>query len=723
QILAMQHVQQHLGVTAAPEIVPTNDGELLSKVADLSTGLEHYVRLLTFLPGKPLALVQPQPPELLWQFGRFVGKLAQCLGHFNHPGAQRELHWDLDRAEAVVTRHLEAVSDPSRRAIIDRMLRQYRRHYQPVANSLRKSALHNDCNDYNVIINHRRSVEGGDDPWQVGVIDFGDMVYSTTVNELAIAAAYVVLDKSDPLRAAAVLIEGFHDALPLEDDELSVLFQLIKMRLCTSVVMSAHQGSLEPDNEYLSITEQAAWAALQQLDAISNDSALREFRVTCGKPTSTKAATQSEIDDLRQRSLSKSLSVSYEKPLHITRASGQYLFDAEGVAYLDMVNNVCHVGHCHPYVVAAAQKQISQLNTNTRYLHENIVRYAERLLDTFPAPLNVCFFVNSGSEASDLALRLARTYTGSRDTVVMEGGYHGNLTSLIEISHYKYAGAGGQGPAPYVQQVCMPDTYRGLYQRDGSTGDNELGAKYANQVRDAVTQLNDRPTFIVESVLSCGGQIVLPDRYLRESYRHIREAGGVCIADEVQVGFGRVGSHMWAFETQDVVPDIVTLGKPIGNGHPLAAVVTTRAIADSFANGMEYFNTFGGNPVSCAIGLAVLDVLEEEQLQQHAYDVGQTLVVELRRLQGKHEVIGDVRGLGLFLGIEFVKDRQTKAPDASTASRIVNQLRHQNILLSTDGPDHNVIKIKPPLPFTIENAKHVAKLMDAALESLPAGIT
>ena len=730
---AIKHVGQNVGPLASPELIPAKNGELLTSVPDESTGRNHLVRLLTYLPGQPLALVQPQPPELLRQLGKFVGKVSNCFGHFEHPGAHRELYWDLDRADEVVSEYVDAVADPLQRAIIDRMLRQYRCHFVPVAKSLRRATLHSDCNDYNVIVNRQNSKadsavdsEAGDSsPWEIGVIDFGDMVYSTMINELAIALAYVVLDKDEPLVAACEVVAGFHEFQPLEDVELSVLFHLVRMRLCTSVVMAAYQRSLEPDNEYLSITEQPAWRALQKLDVLTHEEALTAFSKACKYSisqttnTNTTASIASDIRSLRENSLGKSLSVSYDTPLHITRAAGQYLFDAVGNAYLDMVNNVCHVGHCHPHVVAAAQNQMAKLNTNTRYLHENIVHYAERLLATFPDSLDVCFFVNSGSEANDLALRMARGYTGSGSTVVMEGGYHGNLSSLVEISHYKFAGAGGKGPAPFVRAVCTPDTYRGLYQRDESSeswkSDSALGERYADHVREAIEQLEGAPTFMIESILSCGGQIVLPDQYLAESYRHVRDAGGLCIADEVQVGFGRVGSHMWGFETQGVVPDIVTLGKPIGNGHPLAAVVTTRAIADSFANGMEYFNTFGGNPVSCAVGLAVLDVLEQEQLQQHAFEVGRVLVDELLALKERHEVIGDVRGLGMFLGIEFVKDRKTKAPDAATASRIVNELRNKNVLLSTDGPAHNVIKIKPPLPFSADNALHVAKLLDQAL--------
>ena len=436
--------------------------------------------------------------------------------------------------------------------------------------------------------------------------------------------------------------------------------------------------------------------------------------------------TPDEILAKRRTFLGRSLSLSYREPLKLVSGRGQYLYDDAGNQYLDCVNNVCHVGHCHPHVVAAATNQIGTLNTNTRYLHETLVRYAEKLTATLPDPLSVCYFVNSGSEANDLALRLARAYTGGTDIIVVEGAYHGNLASLINISPYKFDGPGGRGAPSHVHKVPMPDGYRGHHKYQ----DSKAGRKYAQHIADVCDHLS-RPAdtksnrklaaFICESLLSCGGQIVLPAGYLSEAYNQIRSSGGVCIADEVQVGFGRVGSHFWGFETQEVVPDIVTMGKPIGNGHPIGAVVTTPDIADAFANGMEYFNTYGGNPVSCAIGLAVLETIEREQLQAHAAQVGSELKAGLQQLMTKHTVIGDVRGIGLFLGLELVRDRTTLEPAEELARYVVERAKDEGILLSTDGPLHNVIKIKPPLPFTSENAMQVITTVDRALSDAALG--
>ncbi len=404
--------------------------------------------------------------------------------------------------------------------------------------------------------------------------------------------------------------------------------------------------------------------------------------------------------DFRKEHLGKNLSVSYKKPLKIVRGEGAYLIDETGRKYLDTVNNVAHVGHEHHRVVEEGQKQMAVLNTNTRYLHENINAFAKQLLKTFPKELSVAYFVNSGSEANELALRMAKTYTGQKDMIAVKVGYHGNTNACIEVSSYKFDGDGGSGCPEHTHIVPLPDTFRGIYQGKGA------GEKYVAHVQQQVENIQHKgrnvAAFICESIISCGGQIELPDNYLKVAYKAVCEAGGVCIADEVQVGCGRVGSAFWGFESHDVVPDIVTIGKPIGNGHPLAAVVCSKQIADAFANGMEYFNTFGGNPVSCAIGKEVLQVIEDEKLQENALLVGNYLKDELKKLQKEFPIIGDVRGQGLFLGFEL--NGRDKEPLGEKASYLVNRMRDFAILMSTDGPNHNVIKIKPPMVFSKENA-------------------
>ncbi len=395
---------------------------------------------------------------------------------------------------------------------------------------------------------------------------------------------------------------------------------------------------------------------------------------------------------------------------------GSYLYDDTGTAWLDMVNNVCHAGHCHPRIVEAGQRQMAALNTNSRYLHDTLVEYADRLVALFPAPLSVCFFVNSGSEANDLAIRLARCFTGNHDLITVDHAYHGHVSSLIDVSPYKFNGKGGTGKPPHVRVAEMPDPYRGRFRGMGA----EAGQNYAEDVARQIAALKadgKRPAlFFSEGILGTGGQIVPPADYLKTAYAHVRAAGGLCLADEVQTGFGRVGSHMWAYETQGVVPDIVTLGKPIGNGHPMAAVITTPEIAAAFANGMEYFNTFGGNPVSAAIGLEVLNVIRDERLRHHCLTVGNQLMDGARALAEKHAIIGDVRGHGLFNGIELVRDRETLEPAGEETDAVIAAMRRKHrILLSSEGPHHNVLKIKPPAPFSAEDCRTFLAALDAEL--------
>ncbi|MFN0176349.1 MAG: aminotransferase class III-fold pyridoxal phosphate-dependent enzyme [Saprospiraceae bacterium] len=411
------------------------------------------------------------------------------------------------------------------------------------------------------------------------------------------------------------------------------------------------------------------------------------------------AAEPAEILNYRRNHLGKNLSVSYQKPLTILRGAGQYLYDDTGRRFLDTVNNVAHVGHEHPRVVRAGQRQMAVLNTNTRYLHKNIVQFTEALLATFPPELNVAFLVNSGSEANELALRLARNFTGQNDRIVLEAGYHGNTQGCVDISSYKFDGPGGSGAPPQVHVMPIPDTFRGLYRADDPAASTKYAAHIGSALEDIRVAGRAPAAFIGESVISCGGQIPLPAGYLAEVYRLVRAAGGLCIADEVQTGCGRHGQHFWAFEEHGVVPDIVTIGKPIGNGHPLAVVITTQAIAEAFANGMEYFNTFGGNPVSCAIGLEVLQVIRDEGLMENARETGAYLSSQLRDMAQRFPVIGDVRGPGLFLGFELIDDPEILVPAAAKADYLANRMRTLGILMSTDGPQHNVLKIKPPMLF------------------------
>jgi len=415
----------------------------------------------------------------------------------------------------------------------------------------------------------------------------------------------------------------------------------------------------------------------------------------------------------RRSRLGRSLSLSYREPLAIVRGEGAYLYDTEGRAYLDLVNNVAHVGHAHPRVVEAAARQMALLETNTRYLHPTILEYADRLVATLPPHLEVILLVNSGSEANELALRMARAATGRRDVCVLEGAYHGNTTGLVDISPYKFDGPGGAGRPPTTHVAPLPDPYRGRHR--GGTSAAAYVADLATVCEAAAADGHPLGAFIAESAPGSAGQVILPPGYLSSAFELSRAAGAIAIADEVQVGLGRVGSHWWAFEADGAMPDIVTMGKPLGNGHPLGAVATTRAIADAFANGMEYFNTFGGNPVSAAVGLSVLDVMEDERLRARAVELGARFQAGLRELATRHEPIGDVRGLGLFIGVALVADRDSREPATVLADALVEGAKDHGILLSTDGPFHDVLKIKPPLVIDASAIDRTIDVLDELL--------
>ena len=661
-----------------PRLIAARSGLEIMPVS-AADGSAHFVRLLTWVEGVCLADIAPHSQELLRSLGAALARLDNALAGFTHPAAQRVFHWDLRHA-SMAWQQLDLLPEPRRRMLQPFLDAWGELDWSPLPSGV----IYNDANDYNVLVDAAGTRV-------VSFLDLGDVVHSAVIGDLAIALAYAMLGKRDPIAAAADVVAGYHQIRPLSEAETDALYTLAAARLCASVCHAADQARQAPHNSYLNISNQPAWALLEKLADFPAGWPREVFRRTCGY--SREARSSASLAESRRRVLGPSLSISYSRPLHIIRGWRQHLYDAGGRAYLDCVNNVAHVGHCHPRVNAAIARQMDLLNTNTRYLHEHLAEYAERLTATLPEPLRVVFLVCSGSEANELALRLARAHTKGDKLLVLDAAYHGNTSALVDISPYKFNGPGGRGKPAHVEVMPLPDVYHGPYR--GA----DAAARYAAHVAGAARQTAGLAAFFAESASGCGGQVFFPRGYLAEAFAAVRAAGGVCVADEVQTGFGRAGSHFWMFETQGAVPDIVTMGKPIANGHPMGAVVTTREIADSFANGMEYFNTFGGNPVSCAAGLSVLDVIRDEGLQEHARVTGDYLLAGLRELSARHELIGDVRGCGLFLGIELVRDRETREPAGQEASRLVDRMKDLGVLLSTDGPHHNVIKIKPPLVF------------------------
>jgi len=703
----LTHLAAYSHHLSYPKLLKTTDGfELLT--GEMQNGDRCVLRLMTFLEGTFLSDITDKQPYAK-NLGESLGEMDKALEGFYHPGLRRKIDWDIVNCPELGS-HLQFVEDSELRRLIDYYLLQYEVNVQPILKNLPYSVIHNDVHADNVLLNGDKAKLR-----LSGLIDYGDAVYTATVCNLAISLTYTLFGQEDKLKIAEEMVAGYHRYRKLSAEEVDVIYYLIAARLCVSLLMCMKRRAEGTASDYTDVSFADAAALLREMIEINPLAMQNRLRAACQLPEIT-ADSQQQILGKRSEKLGRNLSIAYSnKPLTVVRGAMQYLLDDTGETYLDCVNNVCHVGHAHPRIVRAMHRQMATLNTNTRYLHGSILEYAERLTATMPDPLSVCFFVNSGSEANDLALRLARTYTGRRNIAVLDGAYHGHTNSIIELSPYKFEGKGGAGKVESTIKLDMPDTFRGRYR----IGHENPAASYIADIEHylkKVAQVEALPAaFFAESLLGCGGQIIPPAGYLKGAYEAMRSHGVVSVADEVQVGFGRVGSHFWGFDMQDALPDIVTLGKPIGNGHPLAAVVTTAEIADAFANGMEYFNTFGGNPVSCAIGLTVLDIIEEEELQEHALEVGSYLKERLS--ENNHPLIGDVRGAGLFIGVELIRDKDTLEPATREAAAIKDALREEHILISTDGPFENVLKIKPPLVFSRKNADRLVSAINNALQS------
>ncbi|MDX1436282.1 MAG: aminotransferase class III-fold pyridoxal phosphate-dependent enzyme [Anaerolineales bacterium] len=689
-----------------PELVHTREGRPAAELGDDGTDERPLARLFSFVGGQSFAELTPLNQHDYAQLGASLGRLSLAFASIDVPGTVRTHDWDISQM-AHLRSQTAYLENQEQRDIADRALILWSSAAQPYLDQLPQQLIHGDINDENILFEDRKLS---------GLLDFSDCLVNPAVCELAIALAYLLLDTPAPLQSGAEVVSGFHQARPLSQHELEVLFPLMVGRLAMSVLLSAQRRKLDLSRSAWFATEEKAWRALGlyvEIDPVEAADQLVE-KIDM-EVFIERGSDRTDLLGRRAARFSGALSLTYDEPIHFVRGRGAYLFDDRGRPYLDLYNNVPHVGHSHPRVVEAAHRQMSLLNTNTRYLFDPLYEYADRLGETLPESLQYCFFVNSGTEANELALRLARVHTCKEDLFILDHAYHGHTRQLIQISPYKFMGPGGTGkPEPWVHVLPIPDVYRGAYRKP------EAAASVGEAAARLVASAGQKPAgFIAETLPSCAGQIIPPEGYFERVFRAVRSRGGVCILDEVQVGFGRVGTHFWAFERYGITPDILVLGKPIGNGHPLGAVVTTREVSESLHNaGMEFFSTFGGNPVSCAVGLAVLDVLEEEGLQANAARVGEVLLTGLRELQVEYPLIGDVRGAGLFIGMELVKDPATLEPAPVETDRLVNLLRQRRILTGIDGPYHNVIKIKPPMVLSEDDARWAVREVSEALKNV-----
>ncbi len=928
QIQAISHLKSIEPELPFPDIIETISGKKFIQCED-NLGRTRLLWLIKKLPGQKYVEYKRNDLNVVKELGHMIAKCDRSLESFEHGFLTRSLKWNLIEA-GWVEKHIDLIEDPSRKVIVQNIIKEYK-NILPKLREQPFQAIHGDINDHNIL------VAGGlkDQPYISGILDFGDMCHCPRVCNLAIAAAYVVLDHDQPEAALTSLVSAYNISSPLTVAEFDLIWPLLTMRLAVSVVNSTLMSNEDPDDPYITVSQAPAWRFLEHNSQNSKFIAAR-LRSKCGKPvvegadrvlsyleegrgsfaqifdfdlnslpmgslsvensswpqnpfslpldealkvgsdiiakdgfwmgyyneprliytepafrngpwkasdrrtvhlgidifgpahlkirapiegkvvvaenrkqhldyggviileheipsgdlfytlyghldpkflkalkvgdkiqsgavfctlgdnkhnggwaphlhfqlalmtdgiekdwpgvgdpdemylwnalcpnpaallnlpdsmTNYEPVLKDQVLHDRKSCFSNNLSISYNDPILVTRAWKHHLFDEWGRPYLDAYNNVPHVGHSHPRIQEIAAKQMKRVNTNTRYLHPIQTAFAKKILSKFTKKFDVCFFVNSGSEANELALRLARAHTKSKGIVTLDHGYHGNTTGAIDISAYKFNAQGGVGQVDWVELIDLPDDFRGKFKRD----DTDSGRKFGNLVNAAIERLEAKQkkvgAFIAETFPSVAGQIIPPNGYLKEVYKNIRNTGGLCIADEVQTGLGRLGKHYFGFEQQEVEPDIVVLGKPIGNGHPIGVVVTSREIADSFADGPEFFSTFGGSTLSCMIGKEVLEIVDDESLQENAKEMGERLLTGLREIKNKFHQIGDVRGMGLFLGIDLVKNNITQDEDKDLCTYIKNRMRDSRILIGSEGPKDNVLKIRPPLTIDAE---------------------
>lgn len=697
QIAALSHI-----ATVDPTL-PVPRARLSVQGAAMVTAAGHQVCVLSYLEGD-LASASPRTPASLRLIGSTLARLGRALrGFFDPATGGRGLLWDM-RLVAGLGPALECLPGPEH-SRFSAVLQHFQTAVIPTLASLRAQVIHGDLHEQNLILRPDGAI--------AGIIDFGDLIHAPLLFDLTNAASDLM---TDPARIAPVLTDlvgAYHGVTPLEQAEVDLIYDLVLMRLVATRLISGWRQSQTPDaDNYMIAAGFGSLAVIDALEGLGRSKATDLARAACGMAPLPKASGASaDLIDRRRKLMGSHLYVFYDPPLHMVRGEGVWLIDSAGRPYLDCYNNVPIVGHCRPEVVEAITRQSRLLNTNTRYLGAQILDYGERLCAMLGHGLTVCAFVNSGSEANDIAWRMARAFTGAAGGLVQEFGYHG----ITEVSAAFSPSADRHGRiAPHMRTLLAPDGYRGIH----PVGP-DMGAAYAIDADRAIASLAAaglRPAaYICDAAFMTNGVLEPCPGYVAGVFDRVRAAGGLCVADEVQAGFGRMGSHFWGFRHHGVTPDIVTIGKPAGNGHPIGIVITRSEIYEAFIRDTAFFSTFGGNNVSCAAGMAVLDVIENEALVQNATEVGAHFKAGLQGLMARHDLIGCVRGTGLALSIELVTDRASKTPATVQTTRLMNLMRDQGVLTGNEGPHGNIIKIRPPIVFTRAHVDIAVQAFDAAL--------
>jgi 4-aminobutyrate aminotransferase-like enzyme/Ser/Thr protein kinase RdoA (MazF antagonist) len=700
EVAAVERIAEVDPELPVPVARPSRTGAAVEEV--VFDGATHLVRLLPVMPGRT-AEPSDLDEDAIGGIGSVVARLGRALRGFFHPAAGRVILWDQQHLPRLFA-NAALVEDGHRRELLDRVIDRFEMRVIPALPRLRGQVIHNDVTLDNLLLDASGQV--------TGIIDFGDMAHTALVLDVPATLQSLVRGRTDVLEVCEAFLAGYASVTPLEPLEADLLADLLAGRMAQTILISAVRTRQYPDNAYIHGWAEPAWELLEQLDAIGFDEAARRL-ASIGRTPLDRRVPSDELLARRRGVLGTALEgLSYRTPLHLVRGQGAWMEAADGRRYLDAYNNVPVVGHAHPRVVAAIARQAATLNTNTRYLHEHVVELAERLVATLPPELDTVMFVNSGSEANDIAWRLATIATGADAGLVTDWAYHGVTAAIADLTPSEWpSGARPDG----VETFAAPGTYRGPY-ADAA----DPVAVAGEQVAGAVARLAERDrrpaALFIDSCFTADGIYVPEPSVVAAIIGAARDAGALYVADEVQSGHGRTGDSLWGHARWGVTPDIVTLGKPMGNGHPVAAVITRADIADRFGAATTFFSTFGGNPVACAAALAVLDVIEDEELIANAVTVGDWLRAEIRGLAARHPSIGDVRGRGLMTGVELVDDEATRGPASELAGRVKDEMAEHGVLIGTSGRAGNTLKIRPPLCITRDEAGLIVTTLERVLE-------
>ena len=712
-VSVLDHLAEQDTTLPVPRLIPTLRGEAIGRFT--RERIDYAVCMVTFLSGR-LLTESPPTPELLRAMGSTLARLDLSLRGFFHPSLSRRLAWDVRHLPelAAFGRYIESAALREGVAAVSEDFRAC----LPRLRGLRSQAIHGDCHAANLVVD-----EGGESIR--GILDFGDMIHAPLIFEPAVAMSELLTEAVAPLSAAAAILQGYARTVALQADEVELLYDIVAARHAVTLLVHAWRTGQDPEGARVldaasANAERSLHRLLKQdrraLTGAWHEAAGTASPVAARTPSASPAAAglkgtagAEPAADLarRRRLMGAGAELFYEKPLHIVRGAGVWMYDAAGRAYLDVYNNVPHVGHAHPAVVAAIQAQTAILATHTRYLHGNILEYAEQLTARMPAHLNACIFVNSGSEANDVAWRIAQMATGHRGGLVMENAYHGITDAVAALTP-----GVGRPRDPRVVTIAPP--------ADGPAQVTEA----LSDTDGAIALLAERglapAAFFIDTAITSSGIFDPPAAWAAALSARMRAAGSLIVADEVQYGLGRSGSHLWGFERRGFEPDIVTLGKPVANGYPMGVVVANRELIEAFQATFGFFSTFGGNAVAAAAALAVLEVLDGEELMANALTTGGYLRDQLESVAARRESLGKVRGTGLLLGLE-IRGADLKS-EKRRAKRIINALASESsVLIGYEGPNASILKLRPPMPFRREHADLLVSAVDAAAAAVDAG--